>query len=59
MSRSDLCDYSHVYIIVRGTIDLSAAAANQNNKSQENFAIKNNAPLDHAFQKSRYSHVVV
>ena len=31
--RSDLCDYSDVYIVVKGTIDLLAAAANQNDKA--------------------------
>ena len=29
MLRSDLCDYSDAYIVVNGTIDLSAAAENK------------------------------
>ena len=33
MLRLDLCDYSDVYIVLNGTIDLLAAAANENNKS--------------------------
>ena len=30
MLRSNLCDYRDAYIVVKGTIDLSAAAANKN-----------------------------
>ena len=33
------------HIVVKGTIDLSAAAANENDKDQENVAIKNNSPF--------------
>ena len=37
--RSDLCDYSDVYIVDKLTIDLSvAAAANQNDKAQKDVA---------------------
>ena len=43
MSRSDLCDYSDAYIVVKGTIDLLAAAANENDKAHQNVAFKNNA----------------
>ena len=32
MLRSYLCDYSDAYIVVKGTIDLLAAAANENDK---------------------------
>ena len=35
MLRSDLCDYSDVYIVVKGTIDLSADAANENHKVEK------------------------
>ena len=45
MLRSDLCDYSHAYIVVKGKIDLLAAAANENDKAQRNVAFKNNAPF--------------
>ena len=31
--RSDLCDYSDAYIVVEGTIDLLALAANENDKA--------------------------
>ena len=45
MLRSDLCDYSDAYIVVKGTIDLLAAAAtaNENDKAEKNGAFKNNA----------------
>ena len=44
MLRSYLCDYSYVYIVVKGAIDL-LAAANENDKTQKNIAFKNNAPF--------------
>ena len=45
MLRSDLCDYSHRYIIVKGTIDLLAAATNENDKAEKSVAFKDNAPF--------------
>ena len=45
MLRSDLCDCSDAYIIVKGTIDLLAAAANGNDKADKNVAFKNNVPF--------------
>ena len=43
MVRSDLCDYSDAYIVVKETITLDGAAiANKRNKST---AFKNNAPF--------------
>ena len=51
MLRSDLCDYKDAYIVVKRTIDLLAAAANENDKAQKNFAFKNNAPFRYEFQK--------
>ena len=45
MLISDLCDYSDAYIVVKGTKDLLATAANENEKTEENFAFKNNAPF--------------
>ena len=33
------------HIIVKGIIDLSATAANENDKDQKNVAIKNNSPF--------------
>ena len=43
MPRSNLYDYNDAYIVVKGTTDLLAAAANENNKAQKNVAFKNNA----------------
>ena len=45
MLRSDLCDYSDAYIVVKEAIDLLASAANENNKAEKNVAFKNNAPF--------------
>ena len=44
MLRSNLCDYSDVYILVKDTIDLLAADANES-KAQREFVFKNNAPF--------------
>ena len=41
--RSDLCDYSDAYIVVKGTIDPLATAANENDKAEKDVAFKNNA----------------
>ena len=43
MLRSDLCDYSDAYIVVKETIDLLAAAANENDKGEKNVTFKNTA----------------
>ena len=45
MLRSYLCDYSDAYIVVRGIIDLLAAAANENDKAGKDVAFKSNAPF--------------
>ena len=44
MFRSYLCDYSGAYIVVKGTIDLLTAAANENDKAEKDVALENNAP---------------
>ena len=51
MLRSYLCDYSDAYIVVNGTIDLLAAAANENDKAEKMLHLKIMLHLDHAFQK--------
>ena len=51
MLRSDLCDYKYAYIVVKGTIDLLSTDANENDKAQKNFAIKNNAPFRSCISK--------
>ena len=45
MLRSDLCDYSDAYIVVKGEMDFLAAAANEYDKAEKNVAFKNNAPF--------------
>ena len=37
--RLDLCNYSDGYIVVKRTIDLLAAAANENDKAEKNFFV--------------------
>ena len=44
MLRSDLCDYSNAYIVVKRTIDLLAHDANENYKAEKNVVFKNNSP---------------
>ena len=53
MLRLDLCDYSDVYIVVKRTIDLlaAAAAAHGIEKTQKNVAFKNNAPFRSCISK--------
>ena len=43
--RSDLCDYSDAHIVVKGTIYIWAAPANENDKADKNVAFKNNSPF--------------
>ena len=45
MLRSYLCDYSDAYIVVKGTIDLLVDAANENDKAEKGFGLKDNAPF--------------
>ena len=40
--------YSDTHIVAKEATDILAAAANENDKAQKNFAFKNNG---HAFQK--------
>ena len=51
MLRSDLCDYSHVDIVVERTIDLLAAATSENLKAQKSVAFKNNASVSSYISK--------
>ena len=37
MLRSYLCDYSDAYTVIKETINLLAAAANENNKGSEKY----------------------
>ena len=51
MLRSDLCDYSDAYIVVKWTIDLLATDVNENDKAEKNVVLKNNAPLRSCISK--------
>ena len=51
MLRSDLCNYSDGYIVVKRTIDLLAAAANENDKTEKDVSFKNNAPFRSCISK--------
>ena len=51
MLRSDLCDYSDAYIVVKGTMDLVAAATNENDKAEKNVAFKNKTLFRSCFSK--------
>ena len=51
MLRSDFCDYSDAQIVVKGTIDFLALAANENDKAEKNVAFKNNAPFRSCISK--------
>ena len=49
MLRSDLCDFSDAYIVVKGTI--TAVRPNKAKKRNKATAFKNNTPLSTVFQK--------
>ena len=49
MMRSDLCDYSDVYIVVKGRI--SATGTNAANKSNKKLTLRIMLCLDHSYQK--------
>ena len=51
MLKSDLHDYSHRYVVVKGTIDLLATAVNENDKSEKKVTFKNNAPFRSCISK--------
>ena len=52
MLRSNLCDYSDAYIVAKGTIDILAATANENDKAEKDVAFKNNAPFRSCISKT-------
>ena len=46
MLRSDLCDFSDAYVLVKGTITVTApAGANIRDKKDKPLVLKNNAPF--------------
>ena len=52
MLISDLSDYGDTYIVGKGTIDVLAAAANENDKGQINVGLRNNDPFRSCISKS-------
>ena len=44
-------DYSYMYIVVKGTIDLLAAATKENDKGQKEVMLRNNAPFTSCISK--------
>ena len=51
MLRSDWCDYSNAYIAAKGTIDLLAAAANENDTAEKDVVFKINVPFRSCISK--------
>ena len=49
MLRSDLCDFSDVYIVVKGTITVTSPDDAKRNKA---VAFKNNAPFSNCVSKT-------
>ena len=49
MLRSDLCDFSDAYIVVKG--DITLEGDNDANKQNKNLAFKNNAPFINCISK--------
>ena len=49
MLRSDLCDYSNAYIVVKGIVSVSAGERDRDEMNRQ-VLLKNNAPFL-AFQK--------
>ena len=49
MLRSDLCDYSDAYIVVKG--DITLEGDNDANKRNKDLAFKNNAPFINCISK--------
>ena len=45
MLRSSLCDYSDVYILVKGTMSITALAGDNPNNANKKVAFKNCAPV--------------
>ena len=48
--KSDLCGYSDAYIVIKGTIDLLAAAANENNQAEKKLRLKEMHHLGRPYQ---------
>ena len=51
MFRSDFYAYKDTSILLKRTIDLSAAAANENDRAQKDVAFENNTPIRSCISK--------
>ena len=51
MLRSNLCDYSDAYIVVKETIDPLASPTNKNGKTETDVTFKSNAPFSLCISK--------
>ena len=49
MLRSDLCDYSDAHVVVKG--DVTVEGAENRDKYNRNFVLKNNAPFINCISK--------
>ena len=52
-----LCGYSDAYILVKAAIDLLAAAASENDKTEKDVAFQSNAPFKSCISKSCISKI--
>ena len=52
MLRSNLCDYSDAYFVVKGTVDLLAASKNKHDKEEKKVQFKNDAPFRSCISKT-------
>ena len=57
--RSDLWPYSDGYIVVKGTIDTSAAPGNQDDKAEKEVASENNPPFRSCFSKANNTFTLI
>ena len=57
MLRWYFCGYSDAYILVKGAIDLLAAAASENDKTEKDVAFQSNAPFRSCISKSCISKI--
>ena len=54
MLRSNFCDYSNAYILLKGAI--TATGLNNAKKRNRKLTFKNNSPfLDHTYEKNLYT----
>ena len=57
MLRSDLCDYSDAYIVVKGIINVTGT--NANNRRNKKLTFKNNAPFRSCISKINNTFIAI